>query len=107
MQSQPFGILRISNNNPRQPVKPPLKQGNSGQQSQLFQAVPVTNHTSQTFTRDAHPLHCTNESEQTLPSRVNDIDNDDNDMFTDTSQTPQGKAKMKEKKEHLWQLCCN
>ena len=41
-----------------------------------------------------HPPHRPNEPDVTLPARPNDIDNDD-DVFTDTSQTPQDKAESK------------
>ena len=44
MQSLSFGILGISNNHPRQLANPP-KQGQAGQ-SQLLQAIPVTNPTN-------------------------------------------------------------
>ena len=51
------------------------------------------------FSRDStHPPHCPNESEQTLPSRVNDVDND-NDVFTDTLRTLEMRRKARERKE--------
>ena len=50
-----------------------------------------------------HPPHRPNEPDATLPSRANDVDDDD-DVFTDTSRTLHNEAKAKERKEWLWQL---
>ena len=112
----------------RQPSNPP-KQDNRGQQ-QLLIPVIVTNPTNMLanvedkekkkkkkenkapqyskkeekhLPGDAHIPHCTNEPDVTLPSRTNDVD-DDEDVFADTSRTPQDKAESEERKEHLWQL---
>ena len=53
--------------------------------------------------RQPAPSSCPNEPDQTLPSRVNDINNDDN-TFADTSRTPQDKVESKGEKETLWHL---
>ena len=116
MQSPPFGILGI-NNNPHHTSTPLQNQdkGKDNSNSCLFQSwtLPIgladaeerrSRRTRRTKTkywrrqekqslhrRQPAPSHCPNESEQTLPSRVNDIGND-NDIFVDTSWTPQDEA---------------
>ena len=111
MQSPPFGIISINNNNPRHACNPPPK---PRQQQRQLAPIPVMNPTNSTgwhggeggeggegkqstrgtkksraaFTGDSpHPPHRSNEAGETLPSRVNDVDNDDN-VFMDTSKTP-------------------
>ena len=48
----------------------------------------------QTFTRDAHPHHCTNEPDETHPAKWL-IDNSSEDVFADISQTPQDEEESK------------
>ena len=57
---------------------------------------------SRAFTGDSpHPPHRPNEPDATLPARPNDVANDD-DVFADTSRTPQDKVESKERL--MWQL---
>ena len=118
MQSPPFGILGINNNNPATqvtlsktrtttrttrayPATNPTNrvgqrggEGGTGEQGEPKQSAGGAKK-SRAFTGDSpHPPHRPDESEQTLPSRVNDTD-DDNDIFVDSSRTPQDKIESK------------
>ena len=69
-------------------------EGGTGEQGEPKQSAGGAKK-SRAFTGDSpHPPHRPDESEQTLPSRVNDTD-DDNDIFVDSSRTPQDKVESK------------
>ena len=69
-------------------------EGGTGEQGEPKQSAGGAKK-SRAFTGDSpHPPHRPDESEQTLPSRVNDTD-DDNDIFVDSSRTPQDKIESK------------
>ena len=123
MQSPPFGIIGINNNNLRHTTNPPSKQG-QGQGQQQLVPIPVTNPTNRVgrhggeggeqgeqgkqssggakktraFMGDSPHPHRPNEPDATLPARPNDVANNDN-VFADTLRTLQDEVESSGEKE--------
>ena len=120
MQSPPFGILRINNNNPRHAGNPPPKTGEPGQQGQLS-PIPVMNPSTragqcreggagegkqaatrstkkrQAFTGDR--AHAAPNTDDTLPAHPTAGLAADDDAFVDTLQTLRGEVESDDEEE--------